>query len=437
MTNQKLDMGRVLPIFVLVFVDILGLTVILPLLHIYATTYGASPIQIGFVLAAFPLSQLIGVPMMGALSDRFGRKPLLLISQITTFLSFILLGVANSLLLIVLSRVIDGLFGANIATAQAAISDVTTEETRAQGLGLIGAAFGLGFILGPVTSIVALEISDQLSVPAFTAAAYSFISILLTLFVFKETLPVEKRQQGTRQTITPLLILQMLRRPQVNWLLVLMFAQQFIFFGFESLLGLFTLSRLGLLGQGNAIIFIVVGVVLVVAQVRLLGRFTQKYGEQKMVLLAFGLLAIGLILLSITPEQPHLFYVRRIVENRIASLSSTNNTQAIIGNIAVTLPEDGNNGVFGFLWVILAILPLTVGAGFIRPSLNSWMTQTVDTSEYGKVLGVSSAFVSLANATAPLVGGLIFQHYGETLPFLVGGILMGILLLLTRLMIAR
>src|SRR5690606_34171913 len=147
---MKLDFNRVLPIFALVFVDVLGLTIVLPLLHLYAVTYGATAAEIGLVVAAFPLAQLIGVPVMGALSDHYGRKPLLLISQITTCLSFIMLGLANSLWLIVLSRLIDGLFGANIATAQAALSDITSEENRAQGLGLTGAAFGLGFIFGPL-----------------------------------------------------------------------------------------------------------------------------------------------------------------------------------------------------------------------------------------------------------------------------------------------
>src|SRR5690606_33413243 len=128
---MKLDFNRVLPIFALVFVDVLGLTIILPLLHLYAAAYGATPLEIGLVAASFPLAQLIGVPVMGALSDRYGRKPLLLISQVATCLSFVLLGLADSLWLIILSRLIDGLFGANLATAQAALSDITGEENRA------------------------------------------------------------------------------------------------------------------------------------------------------------------------------------------------------------------------------------------------------------------------------------------------------------------
>ena len=149
MSRPKFNHATVFPIFALTFVDILGLTLILPLLHLYALKFGAGPLEIGLVAAAFPLAQVLGVPVMGALSDRYGRKPLLLISQMTTCIGFIILALSNSLWMVILSRLIDGLFGANIATAQAAISDITTDENRAQGLGLTGAAFGLGFVIGP------------------------------------------------------------------------------------------------------------------------------------------------------------------------------------------------------------------------------------------------------------------------------------------------
>ncbi|HLV34232.1 MAG TPA: MFS transporter [Spirillospora sp.] len=431
---MKLDFNRVLPIFALVFVDVLGLTIVLPLLHLYAVTYGATAAEIGLVVAAFPLAQLIGVPVMGALSDHYGRKPLLLISQITTCLSFIMLGLANSLWLIVLSRLIDGLFGANIATAQAALSDITSEENRAQGLGLTGAAFGLGFIFGPLIAILTLELSgNNLSLPAFTAAAYSFISILLTLFVFKETLPVEKR--GQTGAASPLLFVQMLSRPGINVLLLLMFVQQLIFFGFESLLGLFTLSRLGLLGQGNALIFFIVGVILVVIQVRFIGPWSRRYGERRLVFAALALLAGGLILIAFTPEQPHPFYVERITLNRLLEQAEISTTEAILGNITVPLPDESNRGVLGVLWALIAIVPLAIGAGLIRPAINSLLTRQVSAQEYGRVLGASSALVSAANAAAPLIGGLLFQRYGSTVPFLGGGLLMGVVLLVSWLAI--
>lgn len=436
-SNATLDFQRIFPIFILVFVDVLGLTVILPLLHLYAATFGATPLQIGLVAAAFPLAQLIGVPMMGALSDRFGRKPLLLISQITTCISFIMLGLAGSLEMIILSRVIDGLFGANIATAQAALSDITTDETRSQGLGLTGAAFGLGFIFGPIISIIALETSDQLYVPAFSAAVYSFMSILLTWFLFEETHPPEKRGQSNEANarFSPAIILRYLLNGRISVLLILMFAQQVIFFGFESLLGLFTLSRLGLLGQGNAIIFIIVGFLLVMVQVRLIGKWSRKYGEAKLVTGALALIAVGLILIAYTPAQTHLFYVREITEYNLLTQADVSSMEAIIGEIGVELPPNGNNGIIGVLWLVIAIVPLSIGAGLIRPSLNSLMTKRVSKQEYGGILGVSSSFVSAANAIAPLLGGYLFQQYSVTTPFLLGGISMFVLVGLSWLLV--
>ena len=150
--EDKLDFKRILPIFVIVLVDLLGLTIIIPLLPLYATSFGASPLVIGLLGAAYPIMQFVGAPVLGRLSDRFGRKPVLVISQIGTLIGFLMLGFATTLWMLFLSRIVDGISGANIATAQAAISDSTSEKTRTQGLGLIGAAFGLGFIIRSLPS---------------------------------------------------------------------------------------------------------------------------------------------------------------------------------------------------------------------------------------------------------------------------------------------
>ncbi|RPI29160.1 MAG: MFS transporter, partial [Chloroflexota bacterium] len=131
------------------------MTIIIPLMPLYATAFGATPLIIGLLGAAYPAMQFIGAPILGRLSDRYGRKPVLLLSQAGTLVGFLLLGFSNALWLLFLSRLIDGISGGNISTAQAAIADSTTEKTRTQGLGLIGAAFGLGFIIGPVIAFVA------------------------------------------------------------------------------------------------------------------------------------------------------------------------------------------------------------------------------------------------------------------------------------------
>ncbi|MCU0466302.1 MAG: MFS transporter [Anaerolineae bacterium] len=425
-----LSWERVLPIFALTFVDVLGLTIILPLLHLYAVAFGASPVEVLLTAAAFPLAQLIGVPVMGALSDRYGRKPLLIISQVSTFIGFLLLGFANSLVMVIVSRLFDGLFGANLATAQAALSDITDDSTRAQGLGVTGAAFGLGFLFGPAIAIGALEFSDSLAMPAFIAAAYSFISILLTLFTFKETLPPERR---TSVRVRPFqavsTIARLLTSQTVGLLLVLMFAQQLLFYGFEVLLGLFALNRAGLLGQGNGLIFIWAGIILVIVQTRVIKPLNARYGERGMVLLALGALAVGFILLALTPQQPHPFYVQDMVEREI-SLLAPSGTELLIGDIQVPLPPERGRGVWGVVWIFAAVVPVSVGAGLIRPALNSLMTKRAGMGQFGAVLGASAALVSAANAVAPVVMGVLFQSLGPTAPFLVGGVAMFVLLAL-------
>jgi DHA1 family tetracycline resistance protein-like MFS transporter len=425
-TSSQLSFERVAPIFALTFVDVLGLTVILPLLHLYGAAFGATPLQIGLIAAAFPMAQLIGVPAMGALSDRFGRKPLLLISQVTTCVSFVMLAFAASLEMVILSRLVDGLFGANLATAQAAISDLTTERDRARGLGLTGAAFGLGFIFGPIISLLSLQLTDSLAVPALTAAAYSFLSILLTAFVFQETLPPDKRRTARRIAVFPR---HLLSRPQALVILFILFAEQFIFFGFEALMGVFTLSRLGLLGGGNAFFFLVIGIILVTVQVRYIGRWVRRYGEPRVLTGALVLLGVGLLLVALTPEQPQPFYVRSLVEFDLRAQIPTT-TEAILGDLGVELPEEGRNGLGGVLWFLAALFPLSVGAALVRPNANSLLTRFTRGEDYGSILGVSAAVISAANGLSPIVCGLIFQHFGPTVLFGGGGLIVLVLAVL-------
>lgn len=436
MTNSNSLLGRAFPVIALTFVDVLGLTIILPLLHLYAIRFNATPLQIGLTAAAFPLAQLIGVPVMGALSDRFGRKPLLLISQITTCIGFLMLASATSLGMVIFSRVFDGLFGANLATAQAAITDMTDEKSRAQGLGLTGAAFGSGFLLGPAISLIALDFSDNLALPALIAASYSFLSILITLFAFKETLPPAKRESSVADVLRALFSgARILRRPGLRPLLLIMFGQQIVFFAFESLLGLFVLSRLGLLGQGSSLVFIYVGIILIYVQVRLIGQWTRKYGEARVMRIALAALGVGLLLVAFTPNSPHPFYVKSLTELSLRDLRP-DATESIIGDIPVQLPENAARGFGGVLWFAAAAIPLTIGAGLIRPSLNSLMIGRGGSDERGAILGVSASVVSLADASAPLIGGWLFQTYGSTVPFAVGGVvllaLLGISAVLVR-----
>ena len=416
---EKLDFKRILPIFIIVLVDILGLTVIIPLLPLYATAFGADAVVIGALGTAYPLFQLVGSPLLGGLSDRLGRKPVLVFSQIGTFLGFLILGFSNTLALLFLARIVDGFTGGNIVVAQAAITDSTTERTRAQGLGLIGAAFGLGFTIGPAIAGIALVLSNNnYAVPAFIAAGFSLISILLTVFWFKETLPESRRGKHRTPAAGSIVnrALAALRDPRIGGLLLLMFMQQLIFGGFEQLLSLFTLMRLGMNAAGNTLLFLLIGVVLVLVQGKYIGPLSRRFGERKLIYAGAALLGVGLILTALSPNVTVPWYSRaELVQEMEHGTTDT---------INIALPADGNGGWLGFAWIALSLVPVTIGAGLLGPSINSLITRRASSEEAGKVLGVSSALRSAANAITPLMGGTIFQFLGSTAPFLVGGLAM-------------
>lgn len=434
-SQDKLDIKRVLPIFVIVLIDLMGLTIIIPLLPLYAASFGASPLAIGALGATYPVLQFFGAPLLGRLSDRFGRRPVLLISQFGTLIGFVLLGMANALWLLFLSRLIDGISGANISTAQAAISDSTTDKTRTQGLGLVGAAFGLGFIIGPVIAFIALAISgNDYHFPAYVAAGFSLISLLLTYFWFEETLPIEKRGSDSgRASVSVHAMLAALRRPQVGGLLTLVFMQQLAFGNLEQLLSLFTLNRIGLNASGNAVIFVFVGLILVAVQGRFIGPWSRRLGDRRLVTLGLALLTLGLLLTALTPSQPVPWYSRAELEAELSGDESfRTHENPTTQDIAISLPEEESAGWLGLSWFIVAMIPAAIGGGVLQPSLNSLITRSVPESEVGGMLGISSAFLSGANAVAPLLGGAIFQWMGAPAPFLISSVIMAGLWLYAR-----
>jgi DHA1 family tetracycline resistance protein-like MFS transporter len=423
-TSEKLDFKRVLPILVIVLVDLMGLSIIIPLLPLYAARFGSSPLVIGLLQATYPMMQFIGAPILGRLSDRFGRKPILIISQIGTFAGFVLLGFANTLFILFVSRVIDGLSGANISTAQAAIADSTNEKTRTQGLGLVGAAFGVGFVLGPIIAFIVLAASGQnYQAVAFTAAIFSFLSILLTTFWFKETY-TEVEASRKRRPFSFGAMREALGRPAIGFLLILMFFYQIAFGGYEQLFSLFTLTRLGMDARDTSGLFVLAGLFIIVVQGGLIGKWSKQKGDRWLVLMGIGALAIGLIGTALTPAVPVPWYEKAKV---LESMAGQGQFRVSIQSINIQLPAESARGWFGIIWLLIASLPAALGGGVLQPAVNSLITKSSDKSEVGGMLGVSSAAYSAANAIAPLFYGALFQWFGGPVPFFVGGLILAIM----------
>ncbi len=364
-----------LPIFLIVFIDLLGFGLILPLLPFYAESFGASELMVGVLIASYSFMQFIGAPILGRLSDKWGRRPVLLLSQFGTFAGFIVLGVANSLPLLFLARIIDGLSGANLSTAQAYISDVTEEKDRARSFGLIGAAFGLGFILGPAAGGWLSTFGYQ--VPAFVAAGLSAVTMALTYIMLPE--PVRKGGlANARRPFSLAALKRAVTHPAVGSLLAIGFTFGIAFTMFQTSFALFAASRLGFSEQETGFVLAYVGVLSVIMQVVVVSRLVKKLGERQSLVISLAALGLGLGLMS-------------MVQTPLA---------------------------------LLAVMPiLSFGGGATTPVLTSLITKSVDRTEVGGMLGISASVDSAGRVVAPIVGNGLLA-FNNALPALAGALLL-------------
>jgi MFS family permease len=323
------------------------------------------------------------------------------------------MALAQSLPMLILARMIDGLSGGNLAVAHAILADTSPREERSRVFGMvIGSAFGLGFIIGPLITIaILLTLGDAYGVVALVAACYS----LIALGVAWKTLP-ETKASGTIPSAPALEMARIERPALIVLLLVCLGLQQFAFGGFERLLGLFNVTHLGIGAAGTGYIFIYIGLIVVWVQARGIRKFVSRLGERHLAVVGFLLLISGLVMISMTPAQPSPWFDRAALQQAISG-----NTSALAlptaNTLQITLPS-GNPGWSGFLWLLASLLPLATGGAILRPVINSLLSQNVPIERVGGVLGISSATISAANALAPLIGGVLFVK-SPTLPFLV------------------
>ena len=276
--------------------------------------------------------------------------------------------------------------------------------------------------------------ANNYHVPAFIAAGFSALSILLTWFWLEETHPADKRNTDkAKPTLGFGAMLQALQHPQVGLLLLLIFAQQIAFGGFEQILALFTLNRLGLNASGNAIIFVFVGIIVVAVQGGLIGQWSRRWGDRRLIYLGLATLVLGMALTALTPRQPPPWYNTAAVTTELTA--SETNVRRLPGetpptySLPIALPSDANKGWLGLGWLLLAMVPASIGGGILQPAINSLITKRVEDSERGGILGISAAFLSGANALAPLLGGVVFQWGGASAPFWLWAAIMGLLLI--------
>jgi DHA1 family tetracycline resistance protein-like MFS transporter len=324
--------------------------------------------------------QMIGAPILGRLSDKYGRRPVFLISIAGTFIGFLILGFANSLVWLFVSRILSGLTAGNISVAQAYIADVTDEKNRARGMGMFGAAFGIGFILGPAMGGMLSQFG--FAVPAFVSAVLAFINLLTVFFWLPESLTDERRAELATQKkaeISFAALIAALNHPKVGALLWVRFGFAIAFNSFQTVFPLYVLNKFGLGAQQTGYILAYLGIVLVVMQGGLIGPLSARFKESNLIVTFLGFALVGMIGWAIVPTVPLL---------------------------------------------LVAMFPMAVGAGSFNALINSAISKAVTRDEVGGMLGLGAGLESATRVVMPALASYLLGAYGTSTPGVMGSIVM-------------
>ncbi len=405
MTKTPRSKSSLVTIFLTVLIDLLGFGIVIPLLPIYSEAYGASEIELGLLFSCFSLMQFVFAPIWGRLSDRIGRKPVLVGGLFGTAGAYVLFALADSMTGLMLARLLAGFFGANISTAQAYIADVTEEKDRAKGMGLIGAAFGLGFTLGPLIGGELADVSEIAGIPmgpngtgapGFLAALFSLSAALFGLFMLRE--PKVPRDENSR-TFNTTVLKRVMSNARVRKVLFLYFTSIVAFSAFESVFILFGLTKfpsafletglppgteigmkeaLGAARSAGRYLFFI-GLVSAFIQGGLIRRLVPRFGEIKLIVAGPILLGLSLAIIGIAPS---------------------------------------------WTIVIMGCVFMPFGIGFNNPSLQGLISRSSDADIQGATLGVNQSLASLARVVGPVLATLCFRQFGPESPFLFAATLL-------------
>lgn len=381
--TKGISIPRLAFIFITILIDKVGESLIFPILPFLVERFRSDAFTLGLLASSFAIAQFIAIPVISGLSDRYGRRPVLLVCVLGTAISYYMFGLAGSLWVLFLSRIVDGATGGVAPTAQAYIADISAPEDRAKNFGLTGAAFGLGFILGPALGGALANIN--LNLPVFVAGTIALLNFVLGCFALPESLDKTQRRPFTRRDLNPISQLtDLLKNPQIQGLVIGFFIFNFAFAGFSSIFVLFLNHRFGWGSNQAAMVFVFIGVVSTVVQGGLIRQLLPRFGEAKLSIAGLLMIAIafgGIVL--IPPQGPVL----------IPALYST---QAF----------------------------LALGVGLIIPSMRGLISNRVSNQEQGKTLGGNQAFQSIATILGPLWAGWMFDHSGVRSPFSTGALFM-------------
>jgi MFS transporter, DHA1 family, tetracycline resistance protein len=380
-------------LFLIVFIDLVGFGLVIPLLPFYAVRFGASPQEVTLLLAVYSLMQLFAAPLWGRLSDRVGRRPVLMISMAASVLAYLWIGSATAVWMLFAARALAGACAGNIAAAQAYIADITTPEERAKGMGLIGAAFGLGFIIGPALGGLLAgndPATADIETPAWVAAGLSFLALWGVILLLPESLPADLRGMlgGSRSRLKA--IWNVLGRPVLSRLILIFFLVILAFAGMESTFALWAIEQFSW-GPGQVgYVFAYVGVLSAILQGGLIGRLARRFGEERLLLCGLALIGTGLLAMLFAHSIPRLAF---------------------------------------------AVSALALGMGLTQPSLNSLISRRAGREEQGEVLGVSQSVGSLSRVLGPAVAGFFFAQFGRYAAFFWGAVLVFAALLLSLMLV--
>ncbi len=344
--------------------EVLGFSLILPLLPFYAQTMGASPFQVGLILATFSLFQFISAPIMGKLSDSYGRRPLLMLSQLSTLVSFLVLGLANNLALIYLSRAIDGILGSNYTIAQAYLTDVTPQKDRTRIFSISGIAFSLGFFLGPAIGGYLSQFSYAL--PAYLAAVVTGITILTTYLYLPETIKHKKQFSWSWKIFKFEQFKLLTAKKQTAWPLWEFFFYALTHAIFTGSFALYAERQAGLTAQDTGYLFAIIGASSILIRLVLLPKLLDWLTERQLRITGGLIILLALLTSPLAKSQ---------------------------------------------LLITINIVFFALGASTLRPSLISHISQIAKKDRYGKTMGIADSLGSISHVIGPLIGGLLIQNF--------------------------